>query len=275
VRKAQFAVHGIWLRRIVFALSAFVAVAAPASCGHGTGGRLVSIEWAVAGVAEEGHALGESVTDLGWHVRLSEAWLSIGTMRAHRPTGLLTRQGWPGLLVSRARAHGGGSYESDGPRAEWLEPVTVNALYPEPQVLGWDVAEAGAIDRVEVELQAAQGIWPTFLAGALLWVRGEAEREGSVVRFEGRLTLSGAETILVVDNIAAVGTLEEGGRLTVGVRTGRWFEGLQFDLLEPGGDDDFATIEPGTQARNALYLGARSPRAFTVTWTSSETLGAE
>jgi hypothetical protein len=272
-KAAQFAVPRTWLRRIVFALSAFVAMAAPASCGHGTGGRLVSIEWSVAGAAEEGHALGESVTDLGWHVRLSEAWLSIGTMRAHRPTELAAGAGWMGLGVPRARAHGGHHHGDEGPRAEWLDPVAVNALDPAPQVLGGDVAEAGAIDRVEVELQGARELGPEALAGALLWVRGEAEREGTVVSFEGTLTLTGAETTLAVDNIAAEETLEEGGRLTVGVRTGRWFDGLQFDLLAPPGDDDPATIEPGTQARNALYLGARSPRAFTVTWTSAEIHG--
>jgi hypothetical protein len=275
VRKAPLAVSGTWRRRIALALSAFVAVVAPASCGQGTGGRLVSIEWAVAGVAEEGHALGESVTDLGWQVRLSEAWLSIGTMRTHRPRELAASARWPGLSVSRARAHGGHAYGDDGPRAEWLEPVVLNALAVEPQVLGWVVAEAGAIDRVEVELQGARGLGPEALAGALLWVRGEAEREGTVVGFDGALSLTGTETVLPVENIAAEGTLEEGGRLTVGVRSGRWFDGLQFDLLEPPGDDEPAAIEPGTQPRNALYLGARNPRAFTATWTSAGELGED
>jgi hypothetical protein len=263
---------GLWL-----ALAMAAAGVAPVSCGSGTGGRVVSMEWAVRGVAEEGLAPGEMITDLGWHVRLAEAWLSLGPMRAHAASEDVL-VGWdaPWPWPRRARAHPGHGQGFDRVRAEWLDQTAVDVLDPEPRSLGWVQAEAGAVDRVEGSLDPfAAPDGPSALQGGTVWVRGEAEREGQVVPFEGLLLIPDEGSARLVENMAAEVVLEEGGRLIVGVRPGLWFEGAQFDRLEAGDEGEPATIGTDGQVRNALYLGCRNPRAFVVTWAPVSDGGVE
>jgi hypothetical protein len=254
---------------VICALLVLVTLSVPVSCGD-TAGRIVSIEWAVHGVPEEGLPVGEVVTDLGWHVRLEEAWLSLGPMYAHAADeGLLAHRLERLLAPPRALAHAGHDHGFDRVRAEWLEQTAVDVLAPAPRSLGWTTAEAGAVDRLEVLLRPhglAEG--PEALRGAALYVRGEAERDDIRIPFHGTLRID-AEGAQQVDNIEANALLDEGGRLTVGIRHARWFEGAQFDRLEADGSEPVAIVA-GTQVHNALYLGVRNPRAFVVDWTPSE-----
>lgn len=245
-------------------LSTLVALLAiPASCGSGTGGRIVSIEWAVRGVPEEGRPSGEFVTDLGWEVRLQEAWLAMGPMYAHAAEELAR---WRRVLSpARALAHPGHDHGFDRVRGEWLEQAAVDVLAPSPRRLGDAMAEAGAVDRLEVAVGPYDGTeGPEALDGATLWVRGEATRDEELVPFEGALTFA-EETARAVDHIAAEASLDEGGRLTVGVRPGLWFQGAQFDRLETDGTGP-AVLRAGGQVYNALSLGVHNPRAFIVEW---------
>lgn len=257
-------------RPIPLLLASFwvTALVLPVSCGGGTGGRIVSIEWAVHGVPEEGLPLGDALTDLGWHVRLEDAWIAMGPMYAHAAEGDRLARGLGELLLpGRAWAHAGHDHGFDRVRAEWLERTAVNALEASPRSLGWTTAEAGPVDRMEVTLGPYGGTdGPEALRGGALWVRGEAEREGVHVPFEGMMTFEDG-VAREVDPIEASAVLDEGGRLTVGVRPGLWFQGAHFDRLEPEGSEP-ARMIPGTQVHNAVYLGIRNPRAFVIGWTS-------
>ena len=233
------------------------------ACGGDTPGELVTIEVAVKSAAAEADALDSFETDTGYAVTLDEASVRIGPILAFSPEAL-ARAEEPILdalsFVSTAHAHGGIDLVSGRVvRAEWLEPVTIDALEGEARVLGEIEAEAGIVDAITLELSRASD------DGAQVRVRGEAQQGEQALTFEGALTLddepvSGRRIELVHEYIE----LTEGGRLTIIVHPDRLLRGA--DLSRAPLQDGASILTDDSQPGRALAIAARSPAAFSVEW---------
>lgn len=249
-------------QRVLLALTCAAWVAA---CGGETAGELISIEIAVRAAPAEAADLDAFETDTGYAVTLQEASVRIGPILAFSPEATARReQGVWGRLqdawVSTAHAHGGIDLVSGRVvRAEWLDPVTIDALDADTQVLGEVQAEQGVVDAVTLELSRATGV------GAQVNVRGDAERRDEALSFEGALTLeddpvSARRVELVHEHIE----LTEGGRLTVIVHPDRLLRGA--DLARAPTEDGLSTLSPDSQPGRAFAIAARSPSAFSIEW---------
>jgi hypothetical protein len=234
------------------------------ACGGETPGELVTIELALRSEPADAESLASFETDTGYAVTLEEASVRIGPIFAFSPEAMAKKQSpWELLeesLVSTAHAHGGIDLVSGRVvRAEWLEPVTVDALETETQLLGEIQAEQGLVDAITLELSRAGR------EGAQVVVRGEGEQGEAQLSFEGALTLeddpvSARRVELVHEDIE----ITEGGRLTIVVHPDRWLRGAE--LARAPVEDGVATFAPDSQPGRAFAIAARSPAAFSIEW---------
>lgn len=234
------------------------------ACGGETPGELVTIELALRSEPADAESVESFETDTGYAVTLEEASVRIGPIFAFSPEALATRRsGWELLqesLVSTAHAHGGIDLVSGRVvRAEWLEPVTVDALDTETQLLGEIQAEQGVVDAITLELSRAGS------EGAQVVVRGEAEQGEERLSFEGALTfeddpVSARRVELAHEDIE----LTEGGRLTIVVHPDRWLRGAE--LARAPVEDGVAMFSADSQPGRAFAIAARSPAAFSIEW---------
>jgi hypothetical protein len=235
-----------------------------AACGGETPGELVTIELALRSEPADAESVASFETDTGYAVTLEEASVRIGPIFAFSPEALAAKSPlWERLqasFVSTAHAHGGIDLVSGRVvRAEWLEPVTLDALETETQLLGEIQAEQGVVDAITLELSRGGR------EGAQIVVRGAAEQDEAQLSFEGALTLeddpvSARRVELVHEDIE----ITEGGRLTIVVHPDRWLRGAE--LARAPVEDGVATISADSQPGRAFAIAARSPAAFSIEW---------
>lgn len=236
-----------------------------AACGGETSGELVTIEVAVKSAPAEAERADTFENDTGYAVTLEEARVRIGPIFAFSPEASARRERTAlehlqESFVSTARAHGGIDLVSGRVvRAEWLEPVTLDLLDTETDVLGEIEAEQGLVDAITLELSRADG------EGPQVTVRGEAERGDEALSFEGALTLedepvAGRRVELAHEHIE----LTQGGRLTIIVHPDRLLRGA--DLARAPIEDGRATLSPDSQPGRAFAIAARSPAAYSIEW---------
>jgi len=234
------------------------AAFAPVSCAD-TEGAVIPLEVAVRGSA----ATEPFETSTGWTVSLNEAWVALGAFRAYADSSFAQRM----LSPNRAFAHGGTDpLNGRRVRAEWLEPIVVDALDPEGVVLGTIDAESGAVDEVGVTLdQPADG----DTRGHVAWVAGSAIKDGDTIAFEGGLTLEDEPLVRRVENIPLEAELAAGDRWVLAADPRPWLADAIFDRLEESAGD-VRTIESDSQVHGALRLGLRNPRAWSAEMERSE-----
>lgn len=219
----------------------------PAACAD-TPGAVVPIEVAARGVGNPE----PFETSTGWTVTLDEAWVAVAAFRAYAEGSVMARFG-----PSLALAHGGTDpLNGRRVRAEWLEPVVLDALDPTARTLGTIDAETGSLDEASVTLDEPTG---GDTRGHVAWVRGTATRGEDTIHFEGGLTLEDEVLIRRVENIALEGELAEGDRWVLTADPKLWLADAAFDRLDEG---EPRTITPESQVHGALRLGLRNSRAW-------------
>ncbi len=253
------------LVRMRFSIHVIAVVAALLSgaCESGTDGRIVRFSLAVGGVAESG-APGPGVFDTGtgWRVVLDEARLGLGPVYLYATADSLARR-LEEILVPVARAHGGTDpYAGRVVRGEMLDAFVLDVLAPERRLWTDLPGSAGRVESLRVDLPGpeAEGAGP--LRGHYAWVRGTATRGDERVPFAGGLIIPSDGLSEQVEGIPLDGLLDDGATVTLAVRPRAWFDGAHFERLPPPGGDGVRPIVPGSQVRNAWYLGARSLAAY-------------
>jgi hypothetical protein len=229
------------------------------ACGS-TEGSVVTIEV----VLEAPSSPSTFTTSTGWEVRLDEARIAMGPLFAFAPrfdgSAIAAIRSF---LLPVAHAHGGTDpLNGRRVRAEWLPQVAFDAISKEPLLLGAVEAESGLVDAFSVTLDPPASSQAAILHGHHLWVRGEAIKDSTSIRFGGGLDIPDEGLSRRVENIPIDAFLEEGGRWVVTVHASQWFQDAQFDgLTEQDGEGVFL-ITPESQVRRAWFLGARSTRAY-------------
>lgn len=237
----------------LFALLLVGAALLPVSCAD-TGGSLVPIEITTRGT----DATEPFGTTTGWTVTLDEAWVAVAAFRAYADESLAQL-----LVPSRAYAHGGTDpLNGRRVRAEWFSSVVLDALDPAVRVLGLVDGETGAVDEVGVSLEQPSG---GDTRGRVAWVRGQAERDGETVAFEGGLELEDEPLVRRVENITLEGELAANDRLLLTADPRVWLADAAFDRLPENDHGEPRTITSDSQVHGALRLGLRSTRAWRAT----------
>jgi hypothetical protein len=234
------------------------------ACGGETAGEIVVIEVALKSEPSAGGSATEFDTDTGYAVELETARLRLGPIFAFAPEPVARAKpsAWDmlrGGLVSVARAHGGIDLVSGRVvRAEWLEPVTLDALDTATVVLGEIEAEQGVVDAITLELARAAS------EGAQLRLSGSASRDGERLSFEGSLALGDDPLERRVELVREPIELTDGGRLTIVVHPDVWLRDAEIGRAPV--DDGVSTLTPDSQPGRALDIAARSPAAFSFEW---------
>jgi hypothetical protein len=249
--------------RSALALALVLGVTA-AACGGDTAGEVVVIEVALRSAPSEGGSVAEFETDTGYAIELETARVRLGPIFAFAPESMARAKpsAWEMLregFVSVAHAHGGIDLVSGRVvRAEWLEPVTLDALDTETVVLGEIEAEQGAVDAITIELarEAAKG--------AQVTLGGNAARAAEQLSFEGTLTLGDDPLARRVELAHEHLALTDGGRLTITVHPDVWLRDAELGRAPV--DDGVSTLTPDSQPGRALDIAARSPAAFSIEW---------
>lgn len=250
------------------AIAVWIALA---GCASETEGRVVAIDVAFEGVAEDGQALGVFDTDTGWHVELSRATLVLGPVYAYSPAeGRATSPLVELFGVGKAYAHGGHDpFNGRAVRAEVLDPIALDLLSPElSHVMAID-AEAGAVDAVTVVLDGSDPAAMSEAHGHQAWVEGVATKDGVTVPFSGGLVLPDDTLVRRVENVDLSASLDDGGTLIIGARPALWLSQAHFDRLETQVDSRFE-ISSTSQVRNAWYLDVRRADAYRARFVSQE-----
>lgn len=240
---------------------------APAGCAiEGTGGDLVPVELAFVGGRATGDGplgVSETLYSPAWQIELDEALLSVGAAYVFPPEP--TAFALP--FVSSALAHAGDdNLYAVNALAEYREPVIVDALSTEPQVVGPVLAEAGSMAEVSVWIDAPRDAdGPT--RGHHGWVRGTARMGDTELRFEAGIELENTPLSQRVDNIDAPGELVEGSRVVIEVAAEEWLRQVDFDALladgrlEPDTDGVTRPLAPHP-LQSAWLINFHDPEAF-------------
>jgi hypothetical protein len=242
--------------RFVFLLA---CVPVLGGCGS-TEGSVVTVDVAL----EAPSSPSTFTTKTGWEVRLDEASIAMGPLFAFAPRfdgGAIAAI--RSFLLPVAHAHGGTDpLNGRRIRAEWLPQIVFDAISEEPLLLGAIEAESGLVDAVTVTLNPPGSDQAAILHGHHLWVRGEATKDSTSIRFEGGLDIPDEGLSRRVENIPIDAFLEKGGRWVVTVHASQWFQDAQFDRLTEQNGEGVFLITPESQVRSAWFLGARSTRAY-------------
>lgn len=233
------------------ALGAALSLLTFAACA-GTPGRAIELV-----LASEPRSTSSFTTATGWSVTLSEARLAIAAVYVYPPDDAMAAL--QRALVPVARAHGGHDpLTGAAVRAELLEPFTLDALMEAPEI-GVLHGTAGAASELTLVLGEAGD----DTHGHHAWVRGEATREGTTIGFEGGIDVDPTSLATLVEHVVIEGSpsLDDRGRLVIGVRADRWLDQARFDRLtvDDAGHASFGTSDqPGV----ALSLGARAVTTY-------------
>jgi hypothetical protein len=246
------------------ALATLVWLALASACGGETEGQSIALRWRATG----SDAATAFATDTGWQVTLAEARIGLdsisaiaGEPQSRGAVALLSD-----LLVPVARAHGGHDDASGRRvRAEWLDPVAIDALAAGPERLGTVIAEAGDVAAIKLELARSAAKLPDSLHGFQAYVRGTAERDQMRVPFAGGVHVANDEPARRVETKVKL-ELSDGGALSVAVHAEEWLRDAEFDRLPEADDGAEREITADDQVGRAMLIGVRSPDAFEVTY---------
>lgn len=247
----------------LLSLTAFVLLAA-AACDAGTSGRLAEVSFSASALAESGAPLGVFSTDTGWSVVLTEAKLVLGGVYVFSPDPA-ERSALASLFAPPlARAHGGvDPLAGRTVRAQWLEPFVLDALSTTVVDLGADLAEVGEADALELRLVPPPSALAAATSGHVAYVAGTATKGAVTVDFAGGLDVPDVGTQRRIESIAFDATLDDGGRVALGLRVATWFRGVHFDRLPPADPaSGIAPLAAGSQPYEALRLGIRNPLSY-------------
>ena len=170
-------------------------------------------------------------------------------------------------LIPNAYAHTGDEHFFGGEvKGEFLGQIAFDLLHPEglriPNVPGTLGRAQSASIWLAPPRPSIQGNG-TALQGHHAYVVGQAEKEGSVVSFEGGLDIENEGTKRRIDGIPLDIQLDDSAVLTLVLHPRAWFDAAHFDRLSEKNQAGRYVITPDSQVRTAWFLGARGFSAFT------------
>lgn len=235
-----------------------------AACDSGTSGRLGEVSLSASSLAEGSAPLGVFPTDTGWSVVLTEAKLVLGGVYVFSPDPAEQSALAALFAPPLARAHGGvDPLAGRTVRAQWLEPFVFDALSTTELDLGVDLAEVGEADALELRLVTPPTELAPATSGHVAYVAGSATKGAVTVDFAGGLDVPDVGTLRRIESIAFDATLDDGGRVALGLRVATWFRGVHFDRLPPADPaGGIAPLAAGSQPYEALRLGIRNPLSY-------------
>jgi hypothetical protein len=253
-------------RAIALAALALFGVA----CGGTTGGQLLSFSAAAAGPADA--APGQPfdfTTDRGWHVVLKQATLHVGALYLDQSEPVSGSQGTNCILP--------GTYV-----AQVTSGLDVNLLSPVPAVFpaqgqGTTIppARVGQVWLTGGDINATTDPTP------ILILAGTADEGGTVIAFEGTITISaqaatgaaaGQDPVCKqrIVSVPADVSVQSTGGLLLRVDPRLLFVNVDFSQLPKSGDTfDFSSDPSSDQASLNLYNNLRSAGAlYTFSWSA-------
>lgn len=230
-------------------------------CGGEEGPSRTSFEVRVAGSG------GSSLqNDFGYRVDLTEARLHLGPIHFFSGEPLFSvrapDEGWPARLARRllgvrlAHAHPG-HYQQGEALGEVLSHGTVDLLAAAPTRLGTAEGITGRYRSARVAYAPAADN-----AGHAAHLRGVAKKGGESIAFAGDLDASEE-----IAGIACAAEVDGGaeGKMTLSVALEQWIARIDFTQLDASAGE--VTLEPDSQAHNALTRGIHNTSAFSFTFT--------
>lgn len=237
----------------------------------GTGGRAIQFDLHITS------SPAEFTTSTGWHVKLEQAFVAIGPIYVYQNPPPLAdnrvvpdqnwRERFSNMLIPSAHAHAGDEHFFGGEvKGEFLGQVSFDVLNANgvdlrdvPGTLGR--AQSASIwlapPRTSIQGQASA------LHGHHAYVVGTAEKDATVIPFEGGLDIENEGTKRRVDGIPLDMQLDDDRRLTFIVHPRSWFDAAHFDRLAEKNTAGRYVITPESQVRAAWFIGARGFSAFT------------
>lgn len=192
-------------------------------------------------------------TSRGWSLTVTEARLSLGTLRWYEGPALFALRWWERALgVSVAQAHPG-HYAPGEALADMTTPRVI-PLSATPVELAMADGVTGAAQSAHLELRPAPA--GDELNGASLSVRGEAVNGAQRVSFRGALAIT-----LNLEGVSAPGAVDAAA-WELQVSVGRWLDRVDFSALTPATPGAEVVFGDDSQASNALYRGASSVGSY-------------
>ena len=247
-----------------------------AACGV-TPGRSATVEVQARAIAEAGERDPlEFTTATGWRVTLREARVALGPLFVFGARDAVAQL--RGALLPVARAHGGEGLFSMRPVLAELSEQRLVDLSEGVTSLGVAHGSEGIAVDLTLLLDAPRGALGAAegpLRGHHLWVAGVARRDSDELPFEGGLDIPDEGTLRHVEGLALDALVEDGGRIEIGIHPRRWLDAAHFERLPlPIALGAPRVITSASQVRGALYLGARSADAFSLSWSEPHDQGA-
>jgi hypothetical protein len=249
-------------------------IGASACLDAGTGGRAVTVDFAVTARTDDDETLGAFTTADGWNVTLEEAHVAFGPVYLYEnsaPLASLVRVpaaltgALSDALIPSARAHAGDNQFAGGTvLGELAEYLVVDALADDVQKFEGRAALYGAPQSLGLRLpaEAVRGGAPLF--GHQAFVRGTATRGDDVRCFSGGTTPE-SDARRDVNGLPFSGTLDDGVTVTVAVHPNAWLASARLDDLTTTDDNGCLVITEGDPVAAAWSAALRSARSFSAT----------
>lgn len=241
-----------------------------AGCGTTTGQRITLATRVVAGegVAEP------FVNEYGWSVKLTMARLSIGEIYyfAGPPVvaSLRPRLDWRSVFaLPSAHAHPGHYTEGDA-LGQMLVPVAVDLVAE--SALADAEAVTGHYESARFSFESPpQGDLAAEMEGHVVWVEGEATKDGAVLRF--RATAGEADILNADGNPFVEGCvlgpvdIEESGTITLTVHPAVWLDQVDFGAVPEDLGSDRVLLPAGEPTHKAFVRGLQKGTAYEFSYT--------
>lgn len=233
----------------------------------GTGGRAVTIDFAVTSAPAQGRALGVFDTADGWRVTLQEAHVALGPVYLfENPGALSTLARLPSALsqafIPTAHAHAGDNQFAGGAvLGELAEFIVLDGLSEDAQRFEDRAAVYGAPRSLSLRLPAEPVTQGAPLHGHQAFVRGTATRGDDTVCFSGGATPE-SDARRDVNGLPFTGTLSDGVTVTLTLHPHAWLDAARLDDVTMTDADGCLVISEGDRVSAAWSAALRSAASF-------------
>lgn len=253
--------------RSLLVQSCLACLALSACLDAGTGGRAVTLDFAVTSAPAQGRALGVFDTADGWRVTLQEAHVALGPVYLfENPGALSTLARMPSALsqalIPSAHAHAGDNQFAGGAvLGELAEFLVVDALSEDTQRFEDRAAVFGAPRSFSLRLPAEPVTQGAPLHGHQAFVRGTAMRGDESVCFSGGATPE-SNARRDVNGLPFTGTLDDDVTVLLTLYPHAWLESARLDDVTATDNDGCLLIAEGDRVSAAWSATLRSAASF-------------
>jgi hypothetical protein len=247
--------------------TSLACLAMTACLDAGTGGRAITIDFAVTSAPAQDRALGVFDTADGWRVSLQEAHVALGPVYLfENPGALSTLARLPSALshalIPAAHAHAGDNQFAGGAvLGELAEFLVVDALSEGAQRFEDRAAVFGAPRSFSLRLPAEPITQGAPLQGHQAFVRGTATRNDESVCFLGGATPE-SDARRDVSGLPFAGTLDDGVTVNLTLYPHAWLESARLDDVTATDSEGCLVITEGDAVSAAWSAALRSAASF-------------